>query len=234
MQRWQRGIIYAGLVAYTIYGIVYFALTVFGCGNPAAYLLHTAEGKCISVKTVIIPASYAQTALNGLTDWIYALLPIYSIVTLQLPRATKFWACVLLGLGALGSVASLVRLRYVPGLAPGENFFHNSTGATIWSTIEPGLGIAAASLATLRPLMQRLRDSARSLTGSQRAAGGNPSQLQSAPRADIRLRQLSRTAGWREVDDERLDGEEEVTRLHIKHDEEKGGLAEDAHPRRYY
>lgn len=39
-------------------------------------------------------------------------------------------------------------------LTDGEDFLWSTTDVAIWSTVEPGIGIAAASIATLRPLWQ--------------------------------------------------------------------------------
>lgn len=243
MQPWQRYIIYAALTTYTIYGIAYFVLTVFTCGDPSKYLENEAKGKCISIKTVIIPASYTQTALNAFTDWLYALLPIYSLLTLHLPKTTKLWACVLLALGALGSIASLIRLRYVGDLLPTTDFFKNSVDATIWATIEPGLGITAASFATLRPMMQWLFDSARTLMGSQHSKSNGaavvaPSSSKPLPplpaspptpppkrKTSIPLRGLNRWSagrtGFMRVEDENPEEGARVALVCAQQDEEK-------------
>lgn len=39
-------------------------------------------------------------------------------------------------------------------LIDGDDFLWSTTNVAIWSTVEPGIGIAAASIATLRPLWQ--------------------------------------------------------------------------------
>lgn len=93
-----------------------------------------------------------------------------------MPKITKMWAGVLLGLGALGSVASLVRIAFVHGLEPTSNFFKTTGHLEFWSVIEAGLGIAAVSLATLRPLFARC-------LGSARNTYGTPSR-----RTDVRMR----------------------------------------------
>lgn len=51
----------------------------------------------------------------------------------------------------------MVRLDYVPRLAAAtETFFMDANLIAIWSAVEPGLGIIASSLATLRPLFRGL------------------------------------------------------------------------------
>lgn len=151
----HRMVIYVLLALYTAFGLAYFGITVFRCGAPSMLAENTLAGKCIDLHTVIVPASYAQTAFNGLTDWVYAMLGVMTLWRLNMPQITKIWAGVLLALGAIGSIASLVRIAYVPGLDPTADFFKTSGHLEIWSVVENGLGIAAVCLATLRPLFAR-------------------------------------------------------------------------------
>lgn len=56
-----------------------------------------------------------------------------------------------------GSIASVVRMIYLDSIiVPTGSFFKNISKLTIWSTIEPGVGITVASVATLRRLFQRI------------------------------------------------------------------------------
>jgi len=50
-----------------------------------------------------------------------------------------------------GSTATIVRIPYIKQLAQND-FLYSTTDVAIWSTVEPGIGITAAALATLRPL----------------------------------------------------------------------------------
>lgn len=59
-----------------------------------------------------------------------------------------------------GSVASIIRLRYISDLVS-QDFLFDATDVAIWSTVEPGMGITAASLATLRPLFRSFLTSTR-------------------------------------------------------------------------
>ncbi|THX60529.1 hypothetical protein D6D06_01228 [Aureobasidium pullulans] len=172
VEPWQRMVIYICMAISTIYGFIYFGIVTFGCGDPQKFLLRTVEQKCLSIENVTIPASYVHTALNAATDWIMALLPIVTIWNLNMPRVTKFWAYLLLALGAAGSIVSLIRFGYVDGLRPGKHFFKQSAKFALYSTVEPGLGIAAVSFATLRPLFKKCLEGARSVSASQNSRGG--------------------------------------------------------------
>lgn len=103
----------------------------------------------------------AAGALNALTDITLAIMPIFILRKAQMPMAAKISAGGILALGGVGAIISLVRLKYIGGLAPGPDFFVNAIDISIWSVIEPGIGITAASLATLRPLFRGCMTAAR-------------------------------------------------------------------------
>lgn len=136
-ERWQRNVIYVGILINTLYGITYFGLCTFGCGHPAKYLLRITLKQCISIDRVIIPASYVFTGFNAVMDWIMALLPITTIWHLNMPKMTKFWAYSLMVLGGTGSIVSLIRSAFVKSLEPDVNFFKNTDKLAFYSHIEP-------------------------------------------------------------------------------------------------
>lgn len=106
--------------------------------------------------------NYVHSTINAVTDWIFALLPIFVLRTANMPRRAKLSVSFILALGALGSVASIVRLAYINGLnSSSSDFFVEAVNIAIASNIEPGLGIIAGSLATLRPLLRTIMDRAR-------------------------------------------------------------------------
>lgn len=51
-------------------------------------------------------------------------------------------------------VATIIRIPYVRFLSITDDFLFATTDVAIWSTVESGLGICAASAATLRPLFR--------------------------------------------------------------------------------
>jgi hypothetical protein len=55
-------------------------------------------------------------------------------------------------IGSSGSAASIVRFPYIYQLTETEDFLWSNTDVSIWSTVEPGIGITASSMATMRPL----------------------------------------------------------------------------------
>lgn len=150
---WQRKTIYVSTGIYTTYGIVFTLIVIFQCGNPTKFFIQEAKKACIS-DNILQPLYYTAGGMNALTDWLFSLLPVTVIWSAAIPRATKISAGCLLGLGSLASIASLIRLAYIPGIEASPTFLEHSVNIASWSIVEPGLGIVAASLATLRPLFR--------------------------------------------------------------------------------
>ncbi|KAJ9624889.1 hypothetical protein H2203_004839 [Taxawa tesnikishii (nom. ined.)] len=75
-----------------------------------------------------------------------------------MPRRAKISAGILLSFGCVGSVASVIRIAYLGGLSVDDHFFRHALDAGLWSVVEPGLGITAASLSALRPLFRSMKD----------------------------------------------------------------------------
>ncbi|CAD0100031.1 unnamed protein product [Aureobasidium mustum] len=114
-----------------------------------------AKGHCIS-PMVLVVISYVASVLNGAADFFFGILPIFIVKDLNMRRNTKIVVAGILGFAAIGSLSTLIRLPYVKqlGTYKGE-FLYTSTYIALWSTVEVGIGISAASLATLRPLVQK-------------------------------------------------------------------------------
>ncbi|CAD0108915.1 unnamed protein product [Aureobasidium uvarum] len=160
---WQRRIIYTVTGVYTVYATAFAFVAVFQCGIPTNFLIKEATGVCIS-DDILQPLNYVHASLNAISDWTFACLPVLVLWNAKIPRSAKISSGLLLSLGAVGSIISLIRIAYIPGLKTGPAFFTNAITIGVWSLIEPGLGIVAASLATLRPLFKNMMEKARNST----------------------------------------------------------------------
>lgn len=71
-------------------------------------------------------------------------------------RKMKILVAGILAFAAVGSTATVVRMFYIHTLTNGPDFLYATTDVAIWSTVEPGVGITASSIATLRPLVRHV------------------------------------------------------------------------------
>jgi len=75
-------------------------------------------------------------------------------------------------IGTVGGIASLIRINYIKDLVnPGPDFLTNMLQLALWSAIEPGLGIIASCLATLRPLVRTFSQTFTSIKSRTRQTG---------------------------------------------------------------
>ncbi|KAF2996508.1 hypothetical protein E8E13_005873 [Curvularia kusanoi] len=158
-QRWQTLIFHSILAVSTIYGLFYTLTTVFVCGNPARLADSlSSDRKCLS-RGFILSTGYIYGIINVVADWTFVLIPIAILLDSNINRRSKISVSIIMGLGAIGSVSSVLRMVYLEGLLfsrGGASLNPNAVKATIFATTEPGTGIIAASIAVLRPLVRQL------------------------------------------------------------------------------
>ncbi|PSK51637.1 hypothetical protein B9Z65_2904 [Elsinoe australis] len=156
---WQRRTILTCTALYTTLGLAFIILLNLQCGNPKDLFSNTLTNHCGPWR-ILRPLNYTYATINALTDWTFALIPIYTIRHANMPRRARISASFLLGLGAVSSIVSIVRMKYIEGLNVNKNLFP-SPAIGVTSCIEMGLGMTAASCATLRPLFRSCMERAK-------------------------------------------------------------------------
>ncbi|KAF4416073.1 hypothetical protein F53441_14569 [Fusarium austroafricanum] len=68
-------------------------------------------------------------------------------------RATKVSVSIILGLAALASLCTIIRLPYLRAFSQPYNYLYNVAYIILWSIAESGIGIVAGSLPSLRKLV---------------------------------------------------------------------------------
>jgi hypothetical protein len=173
VSRWQKVTVYATVGVATIFGCFYFFAVLFSCGLPAKFLVNALQHKCMGNAEGRFATNLAAGTVNAVSDFILATLPITLIRKACMPFPAKLSAGLILLLGCAGSAVSVVRLAYVRGMSYNMNFFEVGVNITLWSIIEAGLCITAASLATLRPLFRCCIDTTRRSMTADSEWGGD-------------------------------------------------------------
>lgn len=160
-------ILYVSMAILTLWSIITFCIILFQC-NPVytAWDKRSGEGHCLK-PAAIANVGYAFSAMDIVFDWMFALLPIPMLWSIKMSLQMKLSLILILGLGVFASTATLVRLKYIVGLKDPGDILYSLTEALMWTTIEAGIGIAAASIATMRPLFRSCSMPGFSSTGSQ-------------------------------------------------------------------
>ncbi|KAJ5519584.1 hypothetical protein N7463_000037 [Penicillium fimorum] len=133
------------------------------------------SGTCMKLDDIITIA-YVYSITATLCDLTLGLLPIALVWNLQMNLRTKAALAGILGLGCIASAAVIIRIPFLHDYKD-PDFLYATASISIWSNVEAGLGIAAGSLVTLRPLFRWFRDPT-SMGGSKsktkRTAGSMP------------------------------------------------------------
>ncbi|KAL4939134.1 hypothetical protein BDV06DRAFT_225322 [Aspergillus oleicola] len=159
VRRLHRFILWATCTVIVIIGLVFWLVLLFDC-KPVNYFWERTnilkQGTCLSTDVLLIIA-YAYSSLTIVCDFTLGILPVFLVWRLQMNRRTKMALMGIFGLGAIASVAVVIRLPYLKHYAD-VDFLYSTYQIAIWSVIETGLAIIAGSLITLRPLFRWFLD----------------------------------------------------------------------------
>ncbi|KAE8141806.1 pectinesterase precursor [Aspergillus pseudotamarii] len=158
-------------------GLMFWLVLLLGC-DPISYFWDFADpmksGTCMSEK-MLVKIAYVYSCLTIVCDLTLGILPYFLVWKLQMNNRTKFAVGGILSMGAIASVAVIIRLPFLHFYAD-ANFLRSTYQIAIWSVVETGLGITASSLITLRPLFRWLLDESLSHVRHERSSGRGSGQ----------------------------------------------------------
>ncbi|KAM5343669.1 hypothetical protein ACJ41O_012206 [Fusarium nematophilum] len=143
--------LYAIIGISTVAGLGSMTGIVASCSPPSAFW-DPSTGTCNPLVNTF--AAYFISACSILTDFALAILPAFILWKVQLRRSIKVSVAIILGLAAVASTATIVRLRYLLALLHNQNFLSESGKIAAWTVVELGIGIFAGSVPALRPLLR--------------------------------------------------------------------------------
>lgn len=139
----HRILVYVVMTISTMWGIAVSLVAVFQCGYPKnadfyiqqrklsiyfCCVLHGTDedsglyGRCIS-GDMAVGFTYSHAVVSASSDVIFTTLPLFILRDAQINKRAKIVLGVILMLGAIGSVASLVRFVYIEELKVVTNQF---------------------------------------------------------------------------------------------------------------
>ncbi|GCB26991.1 hypothetical protein AAWM_09876 [Aspergillus awamori] len=140
-------------------GLVFWLILLLDC-RPIGYFWGQINplnsGTCLPTNILLIIA-YIYSSLSIVCDFTLGIFPAALIWGLHMSPRTKVALGAILGLGAVASVAVVIRLPYLKHYADAD-FLYSTYQIAIWSVMETGLAIIAGSLITLRPLFRWFLD----------------------------------------------------------------------------
>ncbi|RMZ39618.1 hypothetical protein CA14_010074 [Aspergillus flavus] len=149
------------LAVTVVWAVAFFLLFLFGCKTKI--YLHWAPIQEVREKCGDPLAAESALVISDLiTDLAILLLPFPKIWTLQMSVRRKIALSCIFGVGLMALSASVVRLAiylivFLVGYEAGYDPDQTVTTMLWWSMIEVSLGLIAACLPTLRPLVYSAR-----------------------------------------------------------------------------
>jgi len=149
--RWVANTILVIAVVSGLFGFGFFFFTIFTCGASTS----------VSRTVCRFENSYSITSIvwsfsAAVAEVLLAFLIFYFIIRYtHLPRNLKILVLALFAIGVLGFVSSFVRAAYVYK-ARGSTGLGYGLRVALWSVLEAGTCVIAASLATLKPLVVKI------------------------------------------------------------------------------
>jgi hypothetical protein len=104
------------MVVSSVFGFFYVFVSIFQCGNPARFAGSVVGSQQCLPTAIGLGAGYAYGIVNVLADWTFVLIPIVVLLDSKMDRRSKISVSVVMGLGAIGSIASIFRMVYLEGL----------------------------------------------------------------------------------------------------------------------
>ncbi|KAH8725008.1 hypothetical protein GQ44DRAFT_739818 [Phaeosphaeriaceae sp. PMI808] len=154
IQRWHIWSIRLLMMGTVLLGLIYLFLVMLQCIPISEFWInHPASNKCLS-KGPTIGITYTLAAVNAAADWAFGILPFFIVWGSEMKFKTKMLVAGILAFAAIGSTGTVVRMFYIHTLMNGDDFLYATTDVALWSTVEPGIGITAGSIACLRPLFR--------------------------------------------------------------------------------
>ena len=115
-KRWQKLIFHIIFGVSAAYGLLYTFAVIFVCGDPAKLAdSFVGSRKCLPA-AFMLTIGYLYGIINVLADWTFVLIPIAILVDSDIDRRSKISVSIVMGLGAVGSVSSVLRMVYLNGL----------------------------------------------------------------------------------------------------------------------
>jgi hypothetical protein len=167
------------MILASLFGIAFLTQILVQCTPTSFFWSVTrdpSEGHCINLK-INEAFTYAHAAVASFSDWTYGILPAFIVSGLKMNLRTKVSVFLLLCLANVGSIATLIRFKAIHQITLSKDFLFATVDLVIWSSVEVGIAITAASIATYRPLFRTFfsgNSSSRSIAHVHQHRGSTP------------------------------------------------------------
>ncbi|KAH6642006.1 hypothetical protein C7974DRAFT_326858 [Boeremia exigua] len=159
--KWFRWSVRGMFAFMIIHGLVFLLLVVFQCLPISAIWDKTVtSAKCLPVSAAI---GFTGAGLSILEDIIILLLPLPVVWKLQMNLRKKIGVIFLISVGSFALITSIVRLKYLVKYSNSFDSTWDNVDVIKWSLIEILSACICGNLLPLRPLLEEITPSLRSM-----------------------------------------------------------------------
>ncbi|KAL6158773.1 hypothetical protein ACJBU6_02873 [Exserohilum turcicum] len=156
VKRWHIWSIWVLMVTTFVCSLVHSFQVMLQCAPISVFWnQQPVSPKCMD-KGLTLGVRYTLASANAMTDWALGLLAVCMLWHVEMERRTRIFVAGILAFATIGCASTIMRMCYMHTIVNGNDFLYATTDIGIWSTVEPGIGIIAGSIATSQPLIRRL------------------------------------------------------------------------------
>jgi hypothetical protein len=140
----------------SLFGIAFAGQILAQCQPMSFFWSATrdpSQGHCFNPH-IMASFTYAHAVVSSIGDWTFGILPAFLVSGLNMNLRSKISVFLLLAFANIGSIATLIRIRAIHQLVASKDFLYQTFDLAIWSTVEIGIAIMAAAMATYKPLFR--------------------------------------------------------------------------------
>ncbi|KAL8646782.1 MAG: hypothetical protein Q9226_006714 [Calogaya cf. arnoldii] len=149
---WWRACFWAISFVYLGGGIAGIAASIFICTPISYFWTRTGNGHCVNEMALY----YSGGALTVIVDILVLALPMMIVWKLQMNRSKKIGVMGIFLLGGFVCLASIIRMVYIHQIVVDDPTW-TQVNPSIWSTIEPCMGIVSACLPIIGPQLRKTK-----------------------------------------------------------------------------
>ncbi|KEQ68288.1 hypothetical protein M436DRAFT_32965, partial [Aureobasidium namibiae CBS 147.97] len=154
LEKWQRLTVQVVVGINTAFGLAFFFVMLFRCGDPMDFYARYNHSMCVPWEAMQ-GLQYTDSVINTLASWTLAILPIFALRAMKMNHQAKISAGFILVLGCVSSIMSMPRFGFLYALGgTGGQFWTMAYPVAVLGGAEVGTGATAACLLTLRPLIR--------------------------------------------------------------------------------
>ncbi|KAL2802986.1 hypothetical protein BJX63DRAFT_413326 [Aspergillus granulosus] len=170
-KKWLKWFIIGSLIFLVLFTIASLGTLIFQCLPVRAGWDMEVRGRpgttCYSFSTYLSIGRF-NSAINIITDLLYATLPVFMFYNVQVNRRTKASLMGILGLGYFACGAAIAK-AVLQGRVFEEKEVYRESTYHIWNYVELAVGVIAACFPTIKPLVKSIIGGTRSLTSYGRS-----------------------------------------------------------------